>query len=95
MLKAELYDALIAAGYTDEELDDKLKSELQVMYDDLPEEPPVSEIKEIISKRKTEYWLSDGSKIPFKEFDKPVGYLKPFPKAGDKIKRVGDKWVLA
>ena len=95
MLKAELYDALIAAGYTDEQLDDKLKSELQEMYDALPEESPVSEVKEIISKRKTEYWLSDGSKIPFKEFDKPTGYIKPFPKAGDKIKKVNGKWVLA
>jgi len=94
MLKSELYDALIAAGHTDDELEDKLKSELEVMSHAIPKEAPVSETKEIISKRKTEYWCLDGTKIPFREFNKPHGYLKPFPKAGDKIKKVDNKWIL-
>jgi len=98
MLKAELYDALIAAGYTEDQLAGKKKSELQDLYDqqeiNTTPQAPVSEIKEIISKREAEYWLSDGSKISFREFDKPVGYNKPIPKAGDKIKKVDGKWVL-
>jgi len=101
MLKAELYAALIERGYSDDQLEGKLKSELQDLYDQqeitveaIPEEVPVSEVKYIISKRDKEYWCLDGSKIPFREFDKPAGYLKPFPKAGDEVKKIGDKWVL-
>lgn len=100
MLKAELKAALIAKGYSKDQLDGKLKSELQDLYDQQEistptENAPISETKEIISKRGKEYWCADGSKISFREFNTPVGYRKPFPKAGDKIKKVGTKWVLS
>jgi hypothetical protein len=91
MLKQEYYDALVGFGHPEEELEGLKKDALVRIYDDYLDQmdasiaaiPEPEEPRMIVSKRKTEYWLADGSKIPFSKVGIPRGALAPLYKAGD------------
>ena len=104
MKKQEYYNKLIKAGYTKEELKDKLKDELVRLYDDHLEgqpkqvQPKQKESKDgitITSKQKDRFILEDGTEVLFKEMPHLIkpGYLSPFLKAKDKIKKEAGKWI--
>jgi hypothetical protein len=104
MKKQEYYDALIEAGYTKEDLKGKTKDVLVRLYDDHLEgqpkqEAPKPKVKKdeltIVSKRKDRFILEDGSEVLFKEVPHLIkpGYLSPFLKAKDKLKKEAGKWI--
>jgi hypothetical protein len=104
MKKQEYYDALIEAGYTKEDLKGKTKDVLVRLYDDhlegqpKQEDPKAKASKDeltIISKKKDRFILEDGSEVLFKEVPHLIkpGYLSPFQKAKDKLKKEAGKWI--
>ena len=106
MLKQEYYDLLIEAGFEKDSLDGKTKDVLVRLYDDyletLPEEPvktaPAIKKDEltIISKKKDRFILEDKTEVLFKEVPHLIkpGYLTPFQKAKDKLKKQAGKWIV-
>lgn len=102
MTKKEIYDELISIGFVKEGIDGLLKADLQSLLDthtktetqnfiNTPE--PTQELR-IISRRPSEYWLEDGTKIPYK--DVPHFFSgrrrRPEAKAGEYVKMVDGKW---
>lgn len=102
MKKADYIEKLTEAGKTEEELNGLTVKQLEVLYKELETDTPKPDINvalRIISKRRdgsNEYWLEDGTVLPWSELAKYCrkSGVAPEYKAKDYARLTKDGWEL-